>query len=46
MTYEEFREQWYAKCPKDMELHDLDIVEYFCQCDYKRYTGEWDNDTL
>ena len=42
MTYEEFRKQSYAKCPKDIELSEFaEISEYFCECDYKRHTGEW-----
>lgn len=51
MTYEEFRKDWYSKL-SELELGYPyrgpmpGILEYFCECDYKRYTGEWDKDEL
>ena len=44
-TYEEFRKDWYAKATTSMDgipiIEIESIMEYFCECDYKRYTGEW-----
>lgn len=48
MTYEEFKKDWYAKLPeetqkerKSMFSMDMEeILEDFCEHDYKRYTGE------
>lgn len=46
LTYEEFRKDWFEKCEESIsQVKPLGITEnikeYFCQCDYKRYTGEW-----
>jgi hypothetical protein len=53
MTFEEFKKDWYSKLPKhtprELELPEnvkKDLHEYFCQCDYKRYTGEWKTEEL
>lgn len=40
LSYEDFRNQWYAECPEDINLNEYPIAEYFCECDYKRYKGE------
>ena len=52
-TYEEFRTEWYSKLPektpKELELPvnvEVELTEYFCECDYKRYTGEWSTQEL
>ena len=51
LSFEEFKKQWYERLPKDMKV-DLpehvhnDLMEYFCECDYKRHTGEWDTQEL
>lgn len=49
MTYEEFRKDWYSKLPEETQKErrsyfsmDMEeILEHFCECDYKRHTGEW-----
>jgi hypothetical protein len=53
MTFEEFKKDWYSKLPKhtprELELPEHvknDLHEYFCECDYKRYTGEWSREEL
>ena len=54
LSFEEFKKQWYERLPKesqsvqpDLPEHVLnDLREYFCECDYKRYTGEWDTQEL
>lgn len=42
-TYKEFREVWLASVMYEPTYYFPELVEYFCECDYKRYTGEWNN---
>ena len=54
LSFEEFKKQWHERLPKKSEsgLPELpehvhnDLMEYFCECDYKRHTGEWDTQEL
>lgn len=44
MTYEDFKKDWLSRIDKSDEngiIVSDELLEYFCQCDYKRYTGEW-----
>ena len=42
-TYDEFKTEWLAKCDtsEDNFVVNDELLEWFCECDYKRYTGEW-----
>ena len=40
-TYDEFKKDWFGGLPADNGLAMPDLLEYFCECDYKRYVGDW-----
>lgn len=53
LTYEEFKADWYSYLPKTTprelrlpESVEITLREYFCECDYRRYTGEWSREEL
>jgi uncharacterized short protein YbdD (DUF466 family) len=51
--YEQFRKEWMDKAAEVDKNKGPDefvawpsLLEFFCECDYKRYTGEWESNTL
>ena len=49
ITYEEFKADWLKNVTEvtmdGMKMSES-VIEYFIECDYKRYTGEWSKDEL
>jgi hypothetical protein len=43
LTFEEFRVKWYEQCNLNPAIENSipGLSDYFCECDYKRYTDDW-----
>ncbi len=43
LTFEEFKANWFSKtnAAEQENFISEELALYFCECDYKRYTGEW-----